>query len=139
MQIEILKRDKIDYVFQSLSIISIVPVLGLEPLKNWAVENFSFTQSFYCGKNGMLVQILVILLTIICYLLLRKIKKIMDQQIKAHKIRKILGRQRYTKIQLERKLWIYLYLKKEQKSFLKVQKAIKRLSFKIKDGMAVCK
>lgn len=74
MQIEILKRDKIDYVFQSLSIISIVPVLGLEPLKNWAVGNFNFTQSFYCGKGGMVVQILVILLTIICYLLLRKIK-----------------------------------------------------------------
>ncbi len=74
MQIEILKRDKIDYVFQSLSIISIVPVLGLEPLKNWSIDNFSFTQNFYCGKGGMLVQILVILLTIICYLLLRKIK-----------------------------------------------------------------
>ena len=74
MQIEILKRDKIDYVFQSLSIISIVPVLGLEPLKNWAINNFSFTQNFYCGKSGMLVQILVIILTVICYLLLRKIK-----------------------------------------------------------------
>ena len=74
MQIEILKRDKIDYVFQSLSIISIVPVLGLEPLKNWSIDNFSFTQNFYCGKGGMLVQILVILLTVICYLLLRKIK-----------------------------------------------------------------
>ena len=74
MQIEILKRDKIDYVFQSLSIISIVPVLGLEPLKNWAVGNFSFTQSFYSGKGGMVVQILIILLTIICYLLLRKVK-----------------------------------------------------------------
>ena len=51
MQIEILKRDKIDYVFQSLSIISIVPILGLEPLKSWSVNNFSFTQSFYCGKG----------------------------------------------------------------------------------------
>ena len=65
MQIEILKRDKIDYVFQSLSIISIVPVLFLEPLKKWSVGNFSFTQSFYEGKGGMLVQILVILLTFI--------------------------------------------------------------------------
>ena len=74
MQIEILKRDKIDYVFQSLSIISIVPVLFLEPLKNWSIDNFSFTQSFYNGKAGMLVQILVILLTVICYVLLRKIK-----------------------------------------------------------------
>ena len=74
MQIEILKRDKIDYVFQSLSLISIVPVLGLEPLKNWSVSNFSFTQNFYNGKSGMMVQILVIFLTVLCYLLLRKIK-----------------------------------------------------------------
>ena len=74
MQIEILKRDKIDYVFQSLSIISIVPVLGLEPLKQWSISNFAFTAPFYQGKGGMIAQILVILLTIICYLLLRKIK-----------------------------------------------------------------
>lgn len=74
MQIEILKRDKIDYVFQSLSIISIVPVLGLEPLKKWAVGNFDFTSPFYYGKGGMIVQIIVILLTMVCYFLLRKIK-----------------------------------------------------------------
>lgn len=74
MQIEILKRDKIDYVFQSLSIISIVPVLGLEPLKKWSTSNFAFTTPFYEGKGGMIMQILVILLTILCYLLLRKIK-----------------------------------------------------------------
>ena len=74
MQIEILKRDKIDYVFQSLSIISIVPVLFLEPLKKWSLDNFSFTSSFYDGKGGMLVQILIILLTVICYVLLRKVK-----------------------------------------------------------------
>ena len=63
MQIEILKRDKIDYVFQSLSIISIVPVLFLEPLKKWSISNFNFTEAFYQGKPGMIVQILVILLT----------------------------------------------------------------------------
>ena len=74
MQIEILKRDKLDYTFQSLSIISILPVLLLEPLKSWCVSNFSFTQSFYEGRSGMLVQILVILLTVICYLLIRKVK-----------------------------------------------------------------
>ncbi len=74
MQIEILKRDKIDYVFQSLSVISVVPVLLLEFLKSWAVGNFNFTQAFYEGKSGMLVQILVIILTVICYVLLRKVK-----------------------------------------------------------------
>ena len=74
MQIEILKRDKLDYVFQSLSVISAIPILGLEPLKAWAVSNFSFTDSFYSGKGGMIVQMLVIVLTFVCYVLIRKIK-----------------------------------------------------------------
>ena len=74
MQLEILKRDKLDYVFQSLSVISIVPMLFLEMIKNWSVSQFSFTKSFYMGKQGMIVQILVIVLTFICYTLTRKLK-----------------------------------------------------------------
>lgn len=74
MQLEILKRDKLDYVFQSLSVIAAIPILGLEPLKSWAVSNFSFTDSFYSGKWGMMAQILIIILTFVCYILIRKIK-----------------------------------------------------------------
>lgn len=74
MQLEILKRDKLDYVFQSLSVIAIVPMLCLEPIKNWAVGQFSFTESFYNGKNGMIVQILILLATFVCYILTRKLK-----------------------------------------------------------------
>ena len=74
MQIEILKRDKLDYVFQSLSIISIVPILCLEPIKNWAVSQFNFVESFYNGKQGMIVQILILITTFICYILTRKLK-----------------------------------------------------------------
>ena len=74
MQLEILKRDKLDYTFKSISVISIVPILFLEPLKNWATSNFGFTVAFYEGKSGMLVQLGVILLTIISYILIRKLK-----------------------------------------------------------------
>lgn len=74
MQIEILKRDKLNYVFQSLTFISIAPVLLLEPLKAWALSNFSFTSSFYDGKIGMIVQILIVILTVISYMLTRKLK-----------------------------------------------------------------
>ena len=74
MQLEILKRDKLNYVFRSLSFISIAPVLLLEPLKAWAVSNFSFVASWYNGKSGMIVQILIMLLTFICYVLVRKLK-----------------------------------------------------------------
>ncbi len=74
MQLEILKRDKLNYVFQSLSVISIAPVLLLEPLKNWAVHNFSFVASWYQGKPGMIVQILIMILTFASYILVRKLK-----------------------------------------------------------------
>ena len=74
MQLEILKRDKLNYVFQSLSVISIAPILLLEPLKNWAISNFSFTSSWYLGKPGMIVQIIIILLTFLSYILVRKLK-----------------------------------------------------------------
>ena len=74
MQLEILKRDKLNYVFQSLSVISILPMMFLEAIKNWSVSQFSFTESFYMGRKGMLVQILVLLITFICYTLTRKLK-----------------------------------------------------------------
>jgi len=74
MQIEILKRDKLNYVFQSLAFISIAPVLLLEPLKAWAVSNFAFTSSFYNGKAGMIVQILTVILTVVSYIITRKLK-----------------------------------------------------------------
>ncbi len=74
MQIEILKRDKIDYVFQSLSIISAVPILFLEPVKNWALSQFSFTNDFYNGKVGLIVQTLILVVTFVAFLLIRKIK-----------------------------------------------------------------
>lgn len=74
MQLEILKRDKLDYVFQSLSVIAIAPMLCLEPIKNWAISQFSFVESFYNGKNGMLVQILILVATFVCYILTRKLK-----------------------------------------------------------------
>ena len=74
MQLEILKRDKLNYVFQSLSVISIAPVLLLEPLKSWAISNFSFTESWYMGKPGMIVQILILILTFVSYVLVRKLK-----------------------------------------------------------------
>ena len=74
MQIEILKRDKLDYVFQSLSFIAIAPILFIQPLKNWSISNFDFTRSFYEGKVGLIVQMLIIVLTFACYLLIRKVK-----------------------------------------------------------------
>ena len=46
----------------------------MEPIKNWAVSMFSFTASFYNGRMGMIMQILILVLTFVCYILTRKLK-----------------------------------------------------------------
>ena len=74
MQLEILKRDKLNYQFQSLSVISILPVLLIEPLKAWCMSNFSFTESFYKGKSGIIVQMLIVLITVVSYIITRRLK-----------------------------------------------------------------
>ncbi len=74
MQIEILKRDKLNYVFQSLSIIAILPVLFIDAIKNWSISQFSFTSTFYNGKWGFITQTLLLIITAVCFLLVRKVK-----------------------------------------------------------------
>jgi len=74
MQIEILKRDKLNYVFQSLSIISIIPVLFIDWVRNWAISQFSFTSTFYNGKVGFIIQTLLLIITAVCFILIRKVK-----------------------------------------------------------------
>ena len=131
MQIEILKRDKIDYVFQSLSIISIVPVLFLEPLKNWCIGNFSFTEAFYRGKPGMIVQILIILLTVICYVLLRKVKNngSMDKQTVNQENP---WQSKVYKNKIGKKIVDLFIPKKGTKEYLKIQKLLKDSASKLK-------
>ena len=94
MQLEILKRDKLDYVFQSLSVIAAVPVLALGMIKSWAVSQFPFTDSFYNGKGGLIVQILIIVITFVCYLLIRKLKDNGSRKINTETHR-ILGKKKY--------------------------------------------
>ena len=131
MQIEILKRDKIDYVFQSLSIISIVPVLFLEPLKNWCINNFSFTEAFYRAKPGMLVQILIILLTVVCYVLLRKVKNngSMDKQTVNQENP---WQSKVYKNPIGKKIVDLFIPKKGTKEYLKTQKLLKDSASKLK-------
>ena len=74
MQIEILKRDKLDYVFQSLSMIAALPILFIDVVKNWAVGQFAFTSQFYNGTLGFYAQIALIVITFLCYMLTRKLK-----------------------------------------------------------------
>lgn len=130
MQLEILKRDKLDYVFQSLSVIAIVPVLLLEPLKNWAVSNFNFTQNFYHGKSGLIAQIIILLITFVSYILTRKLKDNGSTAINTQSEHP--WQEKIYKKPLFKKIVDLFIPKKGTKEYRKVQQLLKDAASKLK-------
>ena len=59
MQLEILKRDKLNYVFQSLSIIAITPTVMLEPLKNGLLVTSHLQRLFTMATKDCLFKLLL--------------------------------------------------------------------------------
>ena len=124
MQLEILKRDKLNYVFQSLSFISIAPILLLEPLKSWAISNFSFVESWYMGKPGNIVQILILLLTFVSYILVRKLKDNGSTNSNTHNTQNPWQSKVY-KNRIFKKIVDLFIPKKGTRDYRKVQKLLK--------------
>ena len=58
MQLEILKRDKLNYVFQSLSVISILPMMFLEAIKNYKLVN-GFRIKYVCRQRSILLTVIL--------------------------------------------------------------------------------
>lgn len=74
LQMEILKRDKLDYLFKSLTYIAIAPILLIHPLQNWALDSFASTAKFYEGGVGFLAEILLVAMIFLSYSLIVRIK-----------------------------------------------------------------
>ena len=74
LQLEILKRQKIDYYFNSLSFITVAPLLCIQLVKDWGESNFASTISFYEGAGGYAMQIFILFVIFICFAMLKKIK-----------------------------------------------------------------
>ncbi len=74
LQLEVLKRDKLDYLFKSLTYIAVAPIVLIHPLKNWALNSFSSTAVFYEGDLGFLCEIILIVIIFLAYSLIVRIK-----------------------------------------------------------------
>lgn len=73
--LEILKRDKLNYMFRSLTIIAVVPLIAIKPLQAWAESNFPALSNFYNSSFGFVMQSLIIISIFVSYLFLRIIKE----------------------------------------------------------------
>ncbi len=79
IQLEILKRDKINYMFRSLTIIAVAPLIFIKPLQAWAESNFPALSNFYNSSIGFIIQSLIIVSIFVSYLMLRIIREDSDE------------------------------------------------------------
>lgn len=74
INLELLKRQKLRYLFSNLSIIGMLPIFFIKPLENWAVNSMPEFIAYYKGAYGFVVQILLFLIVILCYQLINKMQ-----------------------------------------------------------------
>ncbi|WP_066497524.1 hypothetical protein [Abyssisolibacter fermentans] len=86
INLEFLKRKKIDYLFKSLSIIAIVPIFLIKPIEKWAISNMPDLVYYYSGAYGFVVQIVIFLIVLLSYQMINKMQSSDDNvsQISNH-------------------------------------------------------
>ncbi|MCX7772804.1 MAG: hypothetical protein N2376_06805 [Clostridia bacterium] len=74
INMERLRRQRLDNLFNSLSIIAIAPIFALKPIESWGVSNLPEMAQYYFGSYGFIVQILLFIAVIFSYQLINRLK-----------------------------------------------------------------
>ncbi|MGV2887630.1 hypothetical protein [Paenibacillus taichungensis] len=77
INLEILKRSRLNHLFKGLSVIAVTPILFTKPIEIWARERFPAMDEFYSSKFGFITKIVIFAVILLSYVLL---KKMQDQQ-----------------------------------------------------------
>ncbi|WP_458122893.1 hypothetical protein [Paenibacillus sp. Z3-2] len=75
IHLEILRRDKLDYLLKGLNIIALAPVLFTAPIERWARVSFPTMDEFYRSKMGFVTKISIYVIIILAYLLLQRLQQ----------------------------------------------------------------
>lgn len=95
--LEILKQDKINYMFRSLNVIAVIPVVFIKPLQAWAESNFPALSNFYNSSFGFIMQSIIIISIFISYLMLKIVKED-SEQIKFDRVAGVKWQERLYKM-----------------------------------------
>jgi len=73
--LEILKKDKINYKFKSLTGIAIAPIFFIQIVESWAISNFPALINFYSSSFGFIIQSILMVSIFVAYFLLKVVKE----------------------------------------------------------------
>lgn len=83
---EILKREKINYVFAGLTGMCLIPPFTLKIIEKWGISNIPELKYFYDGKYGLLVSVIIMLSSLGAYGLISRLKESYRYTRKNHDI-----------------------------------------------------
>lgn len=75
LRIELGKRERLNYALRSLNTIVLLPLVMISPIKHWASTYFMPLQVFYDSQTGFVLEVIIVLLILTCYVLLRKVQQ----------------------------------------------------------------
>lgn len=75
IHLEILRRDKLDYLLKGLNIIALAPIFFTKPIERWARNSFPAMDQFYMSKVGYITKISIFVIIIVAYMLLQKLQQ----------------------------------------------------------------
>ena len=131
LQLEILKRDKLDYLFKSLTYIALAPILFILPLKNWAMNSFESTRDFYEGPGGFLAQLGLLVLIFLSYSLLKIVKDNSDRT-RAEDEKETPWQERVYRLPIIEQFIDQLMPKSTQKEYVKMRNLLKETNSHMK-------
>ncbi|MCL6663460.1 hypothetical protein [Paenibacillus amylolyticus] len=70
---DILRQNRLSYQLNSLTIIALTPILLSFPIQSWAETYFPGMSAFYSGRIGYIMQLLMYAVSVVAYLLIRKL------------------------------------------------------------------
>lgn len=74
IQLDVLRRKRLDYLLKGLSFIALLPVFFTRPVERWAISSFPLTEQFYLSKAGIFVKAGLLLIVLLSTLLLQKLR-----------------------------------------------------------------
>ena len=71
---ELQRREKLSYLFQSLSAIAVLPIFAVKPLEKWAISNIPELVEYYDGAYGFVCLIVLFVLAFGAYQLITRLQ-----------------------------------------------------------------
>ncbi|USB34907.1 hypothetical protein [Paenibacillus sp. YPG26] len=73
IHLDIIRRNKLDYLLKGLHFIALIPVFFTKPIELWARRSFPLMEDYYLGKYGLLTKIVIYVIIILAYIMLQKL------------------------------------------------------------------